>query len=101
MEERVLLREDIMLPLVIMGVLVVNVPFGFWRAGTRKLSAAWFAAVHLPIPLVAAMRLVSGLGWQWKTFPFFLLAYCAGQFIGGRLRRVNARPSPGGSPRGD
>ena len=38
------------------GVLVVNLPFGFWRAGIRKFSVSWFAAVHLPILLGVGVR---------------------------------------------
>jgi hypothetical protein len=68
------------------GVLVVNIPFGFWRAGVRKFSLVWFAAVHLPILLVVGMRLLSGLGWRLETFPVFLAAYLAGQYLGGKLR---------------
>jgi hypothetical protein len=82
-----------MLIAVLFAVLVVNIPFGFWRAGVRKFSVAWFAAVHLPIPLVAAMRILSGLGWQWCTFPCFLGAYFAGQLVGGWLLRINRRRS--------
>ena len=82
-----------MLSAILFAVLVVNIPFGFWRAGVRKFSVAWFAAVHLPVPLVAAMRILSGLGWQWCTLPFFLVAYFAGQLVGGWLRRINRRRS--------
>lgn len=69
-----------------LAVLLLNLPFGFWRAGTRKLSVPWFLAVHLPVPFVVALRLLSGLGWHWTTFPVIVGAYFAGQFLGGRLR---------------
>ena len=69
------------------GVLLLNLPFGFWREGVRKFSGAWFLAVHLPIPLIVTLRLVSGLGWRLSTFPFVLGAYFAGQLLGGALRR--------------
>jgi hypothetical protein len=32
------------LAIVAIGVFVVNLPFGFWRAGVRKLSLPWFVA---------------------------------------------------------
>jgi hypothetical protein len=73
--------------IVAVGVVLLNLPFGFWREGVRKFSLAWFLAVHLPIPLVVTLRLVSGLGWHLSTFPFVLGAYFTGQFLGGRLRR--------------
>ena len=73
--------------LVVLGVFVLNLPFGYWRAGTRKFSPAWMAAIHLPIPFVVALRLVSGLGWALYSFPFVIGAYFLGQFLGGRIRR--------------
>ena len=76
----------------VMCALLVNVPFGFWRAGARKFSAVWFMAVHAPIPLIVTIRLLAGVGWRLQTFPFFLAAYFGGQAVGGALRRH--RPTP-------
>jgi len=76
---------------VALGVFVVNVPFGFWRAGVRKLSARWFVAVHAPVPLVVAMRSAAGLGFKLATFPILVGAYFAGQFTGGKLRGLRGR----------
>ncbi len=78
-------------------VLVVNLPFGFWRAGLRRFSARWIVAVHAPVPLVVAVRLLSGLGWQLITFPVLVAAFFTGQLVGGRLRRrqVDAGESTG------
>ena len=67
-------------------VLIVNIPFGYWRAGTSRFSVSWFGAVHLPIPLVVAIRLLFGLGWRLSTFPMLVAAYFAGQYLGGLLR---------------
>jgi len=71
---------------VLAAVLVLNLPFGFWRAGVPKLSRDWFLAVHLPVPLVVALRLLSGLGFQLATFPLMIAAYFGGQYLGGKLR---------------
>jgi hypothetical protein len=68
-------------------VVALNLPFGFWRAGTRRFSPRWIVAVHAPVPLVVAVRLLSGLGWQLITFPVLIAAFFTGQFVGGRLRR--------------
>ncbi len=78
-------------------VVAVNLPFGFWRAGLRRFSARWIVAVHAPVPLVVAVRLLSGLGWQLITFPVLVAAFFTGQFVGGRLRRrqVDAGQSAG------
>jgi hypothetical protein len=74
--------------LVALGVFVLNLPFGFWRAGVRRLSPPWFVAVHAPVPLVVLLRYVSGLGFQLATFPILVGAFFAGQLVGGRLRGV-------------
>ena len=75
------------LPVVAAGVAVLNLPFGFWRGGVKHFSPAWFLAVHLPIPLIVTLRLVTGLGWRLSTFPLMLGAYFTGQLVGGALRR--------------
>jgi len=66
--------------------LLVNLPFGYWRAGTRKFSPAWFVAVHGPVPLVVAARLLLGVGFRWANIPVLVAAFFAGQLAGGRLR---------------
>jgi hypothetical protein len=74
-------------------VFLINLPFGFWRAGVEKLSRQWFLAVHLPVPLVVALRVFSGLGWRPVSFPVLIGAFFLGQYAGGRLkrRRLGAR----------
>ena len=69
-------------------VLLLNLPFGFWRASVKKLSRQWILAVHLPVPAIIALRIFSGLGFQLISFPIMISAFFLGQFIGGRLFRV-------------
>lgn len=71
-------------------VALVNIPFGFWRAGVRKFSPAWFVAVHAPVPIAIGLRFASGLGFRWVTLPLFVAAFFGGQWLGGRLRRRRA-----------
>ena len=71
---------------VAIAVFVVNLPFGYWRARVRKFSPQWILAVHLPVPIVVACRLFSGLGWQLITFPVLIGAFFCGQFAGGKLQ---------------
>jgi hypothetical protein len=68
------------------AVLLLNLPFGYLRAGFRKLSVPWFVAVHAAVPLTVALRLLTGVGWRLVTFPLFVAAYALGQLLGGRLR---------------
>ena len=76
-------------------ILLVNVPFGFWRAGVRKFSFPWFVAVHAPVPIAIGLRFAAGLGFRLATLPIFIAAYFTGQVLGGRLRRRRAPALPG------
>jgi len=77
----------IRLALVALAVCVLNLPFGYWRQGVRKFSPAWLLFVHLPVPFVVLMRLKSGIGFAWYTYPIMVAAYFGGQFLGARYRR--------------
>ncbi|HSB10083.1 MAG TPA: hypothetical protein VLM38_11410 [Blastocatellia bacterium] len=77
-------------------VFLFNLPFGYWRAGVRKFSAQWILSIHLPVPLIIALRIYSGLGWRFVTFPVLIGAFFGGQFVGGRVfewrgRRISNR----------
>ncbi len=78
------------LPLISLVILLLNLPFGYWRAGTRRFSLQWFLAVHAPVPLVIGLRLATGVGWQIATFPLVIGAFFGGQFLGGQFRRIRA-----------
>ena len=47
--------------LIALAVFLLNVPFGYIRAGQRKFSWKWILAIHAPVPGVVALRLASGL----------------------------------------
>jgi hypothetical protein len=78
-------------------VFLLNLPFGYWRASVRKLSPQWFLAVHIPVPVVIALRIYSGLGWKLISFPVVVGAFFLGQFVGGRLRNIIQGRGPGRS----
>jgi hypothetical protein len=84
-----------LIAIVALLILLLNVPFGMWRARVRKFSPAWFVAVHAPVPLAIGLRLASGLGWRLNTLPLFVGAFFAGQFLGGRLRQRQGGPRAG------
>lgn len=73
------------LALVALAVFILNLPFGYWRAGTRKFSWQWMLAIHLPVPFVVLMRIYSGLGWQWISVPVLVVAFFLGQYCGARI----------------
>lgn len=80
--------------LLLAGIFLVNLPFGYWREGVQKFSAAWFVAVHAAVPLVILMRLALGIDWSLRILPFMVAAYFGGQAGGARLRRAGKR-APG------
>ena len=61
----------------------------------RKLSRQWFLAVHIPVPLVIALRIFSGLGFKLITFPVMVGAFFLGQYVGGKLRHIIQGRGPG------
>lgn len=73
-------------------VFLFNLPFGYWRASVRKFSVQWVLSIHLPVPLVIALRIYSGLGWRFVTFPVLIGAFFAGQFVGARIFEWRKRP---------
>ena len=76
-------------------VFLLNLPFGYWRASVRKMSRQWFLAVHIPVPLVIALRIYSGLGFRLISFPVIVGAFFLGQFVGGRVRNIIQGRGPG------
>ncbi len=64
---------------------LVNMPFGYWRANADRFTRQWFLAIHLPVPLVIGLRLASGLGFHFSTFPVMIAAFFMGQLAGGQL----------------
>jgi hypothetical protein len=65
--------------------MLINLPLGYLREGTRKLSLAWFVYVHLSVPVIAYLRITNHVS-AWAIPPFVACALL-GQMAGGRLRR--------------
>ena len=61
----------------------LNVPFGAWRARTRKFSVAWAVSIHAPIPAIIPIRLFLDLSY-WFIIASVAFAV-AGQIVGARL----------------
>lgn len=73
--------------LTLVGLLIftvlLNLPFGYLRARSRKYSVPWFLYIHLPIPFIIFLRL--SFGFSWKAIPFVVLAAVTGQLTGGKI----------------
>ncbi len=69
--------------LLTIAALVLNLPFGYLRAGSKKLSFKWFLYIHIPIPFLFLLRTYAGV--TYKYIPVLAIGAILGQFIGGRL----------------
>jgi hypothetical protein len=93
-----------LLPVIALLALLINVPFGYWRAGVRKFSWRWIVAVHAPVPIVIGLRFAAGIGYAKPllTIPVMVAAYFTGQLLGSRLRKrrtaAAAAEAAGSSP---
>ena len=76
---------------VLAVALATNVPLGWWRATTRRMSWQWFVAVHLAVPLIIALRLALNLPLSYVSL--LVATAVLGQFTGGRLRRKGQMPT--------
>jgi len=79
---------------VLATVILVTLPFGFYRAYTRKFTLRWFLAIHVPVALVFLARFEAHL--PYTIIPFTCLAFAAAQLAGARLGRwwIGRRPAP-------
>jgi hypothetical protein len=64
---------------------LLNIPFGYWRANTKKFGLHWYLAIHLPVPVIVALRIISGVGFHWSTYVALVAAFFLGQFLGGKV----------------
>jgi hypothetical protein len=78
--------------LISLLVLIMNVPFGYWRKNVTRYSLQWFLAIHIPVPVIIALRLTTGIGFAWYTYVLLVTAFFLGQQAGSlMLRPVHSR----------
>lgn len=75
--------------LILISILVFlfNVPFGYWRANVARFSVQWFLAIHIPVPFIVAMRLLSDIGFSWESYVFLVGSFFLGQQSGSLVSR--------------
>ena len=76
-------------------VFLINLLFGYWRASVRRRSGQWFLAMLLPVLLIVALEIYTGLGRKLMSFPVLVGSFCLGQFVGGRVRNIIQGRGPG------
>ncbi|MDO8724871.1 MAG: hypothetical protein Q7J35_02240 [Candidatus Methanoperedens sp.] len=55
------------------------------RSKATRFSRQWMMAIHIPVPFVFLLRVLSGLNWT--VIPLLVLSDIAGQMVGGKLRK--------------
>lgn len=74
-----------LLIIISLVVFFLNIPFGYWRANVRRFSTQWFLAIHIPVPFIIAIRILSDIGFIWYTYVFLVGAFFLGQQSGALL----------------
>ena len=73
--------------LISLLVFILNFPFGYWRANVTRFSSQWFLAIHIPVPFIVALRLLSDIGFAWNTYIFLVGAFFLGQKFGAMIMK--------------
>jgi len=68
-------------------VLILNIPFGYWRANVKRFSLQWFLSVHIPVPFIIALRIFSDIGFSWYSYVFLIIAFFLGQKLGSLIHK--------------
>lgn len=71
---------------------IANIPFGYVRKYTYKLTFCWFLAIHAPVPLVIWFRSMFGVELTWSLAPVLFGSYFLGQFAGKKLNSIEEKP---------
>jgi hypothetical protein len=66
-------------------VFAINIPFGYWRANTRRFNWQWILAIHLPVAAMVGLRFGFDLGWGWETYVVLVSTFVGSQYLGGWL----------------
>ena len=75
------------LTIATIAIFVLNIPFGYWRANVKKFSFQWYLAVHIPVPIIIAIRILVSIGFAWYTYVFFVGAFFLGQSLGAYIQK--------------
>jgi len=63
-------------------VLIINIPFGYWRANVKRFSLQWYLSIHIPVPIIIVFRIFFEIGFTWYTYLFLVTAFFLGQKLG-------------------
>ena len=63
-------------------IVIMNIPFGYWRGNVRKFSLQWFLSIHIPVIIEIVLRICAGISLVVFTFLLFAGSFIVGQIIG-------------------
>ncbi len=66
-------------------IILLNIPFGYWRYGVKKFSFPWVLAIHIPVLIIIASRYFFDIPYHLLILPLNVGAFFLGQFLGGKL----------------
>jgi len=72
---------------------LINIPFGYWRANVKRFSLQWFLSIHLPIPFIIFVRIYTGIGFEFITYPIMIIAFILGQLAGLKIYSYRKKQS--------
>lgn len=70
---------------IALTILIINTPFGYWRANVKKFSKQWVLAIHIPVIIGIAERIASHLEFSWASLLVFVAVFFLGQYAGGKI----------------
>jgi len=71
--------------ILLVFIIIINIPFGYWRANVKRFSLQWFLAIHLPVLLIILLRISSGIVLEPISFAILILAFFSGQLVGKKI----------------
>ena len=80
--------ENVIFMLLLLAVCIdflINIPFGYWRANVKRFSLEWFLSIHIPIPFIILVRIYTGIGFEFITYPIMIIAFFLGQLAGFKI----------------
>ncbi len=63
-------------------VIILNLPFGYWRSNVKKFSFQWILAIHIPVPVIIFLKLFLDICFVFHAFFIDIIAYMLGQILG-------------------
>lgn len=68
--------------IVAISVLLINIPFGYWRKKEKRFSLNWFLSIHIPVAISIFLRYIFHIEFRWGYLGIFVLMFVLGQYTG-------------------